>query len=74
MSTNLAIERVCEMARSMAAELKAERRRRAKVEADNEALRDRLRRVEIALHSNAPLDALDVITDPPTPSSYTLNS
>ena len=65
MSTHKAVEQVCAQAQTMAAELHAERKRRMALEAENEELNHRLRTTEIALHSNAPMDALEVIKKAP---------
>lgn len=65
MSAHDTIGRVCEAAQSIATELHTERKKRLKLETENADLRHKLRTVEIALHSNAPLDALDVIAEQP---------
>ena len=65
MSTHKAVEQVCATAQTMATELHAERKRRLVLETQNAELQHTLRTVEIALHSNTPMDALDVITKVP---------
>ena len=65
MSVHQAIERVCGQAQDIAVELRDERRRRLSLESENADLRHRLRSAEIALHSNAPMDALGIVAEKP---------